>query len=125
MIKRALLIAAAAGAAVAAGGTFIVALAYALFALVRPALGPAGAAAVVAGAAALLMVIALLALALKAGTKRRREPSMGEKAVQFAREKPLVAAAAALGASIIAVRNPGALLSIGLAFLEGRSEKKR
>lgn len=124
MIKKALLTAAAAGAALAAGGVFVVALAYALFALVRPGLGPAGAAAVVAGAAALLLVIFMLVLAIKAGL-RRREPSLGEKAVQFAREKPLVAAAAALAAGIFAIRNPSALMAVVLAFLEGRSDKPR
>lgn len=124
MIKKALLTAAAAGAALAAGGVLIVALAYALFALVLPGLGPAGAAAVVAGAAALLLVIAMLVLALKAGLGRR-EPSLGERAVQFAREKPLVAAAAALAVSVFAVRNPSALMGMVLAFLEGRSDKKR
>lgn len=124
MIRKALLAAAAAGAALAAAGVFIVALAYALFAAVLPALGPAGAAAVVAGAAALLLLLAMLILAIKAGVGRR-EPSLGEKLVQFAREKPLVAAAAALAASVFAVRNPSALMGMALAFLEGRSDKKR
>jgi hypothetical protein len=76
----------------------------------------------VAGAAALLLLIAVLALAIKAGMKRR-EPSLAEKAAKFAREKPLVAAAAALAASIIAIRNPAALMGVAMSFLDGRSKK--
>lgn len=122
--RKAFLFAAAIAAVAAAAGVFVVSLAYALFALARDAVGPAGAAAIVAGAAALLFLIVGLLLAMKAGAKAK-EPSVAEKALAFARERPLIALAAALGGGFLALRNPSALMAVGLAFLEGRQEKKR
>lgn len=95
----------------------------ALYALMLGVLSPAGAAATVAGAAALLLVIVALALTIKLGTFKR-EPTLGEKAAAFVREKPVTAAAAALAAGIFAVRNPKTLMAVVLAMLEPKSGRR-
>ena len=123
MIKKALAIVAAAGAVLAAGGVFVVALAYAFYALMRDVVGPAGAAACVAGAAFVVIGIVALVAMIKAGAFRR-EPTMGEKAAAFVRDKPVTAAAAALAAGVFAVRNPKALMTLVLAFLEQKPGKR-
>ena len=123
MIKKALAIFAAAGAMLAAGGVFVVALAFTLSALMRGVVGPAGAAATVAGAAALLMLIAGLIAAAKAGAFRKKR-SLGEEVANFVREKPVTSAAAALAAGVFAVRNPKALMPLVFAFLEPKGKKR-
>lgn len=115
-----------AAAAVLATSTaiFVAALAFALFALVRPQLGPAGAAAVVAGAAA--AIVFLLAVALAVGG-RSKTPMLVPKGkdplariANFLKEKPLTAVAAAIGVGFLAIRNPKYLGVAARAFLEGR-----
>ena len=123
MIRKALLIIAAAAAVAAAAGVLVVALAFTLYAVLRDVIGPAGASASVAGAAALLMLILALIVAGKAGAFRR-EPTIGEKAAAFVKEKPLTAAAAALAAGVFAVRNPKALMALALAFLEPKGGRR-
>lgn len=123
MIQRVFLIIAAAAAVAAAAGVLVVALAFTLFAAVREVWGPAWGAASVAGAAALLLVIAAAVLAIKAGVKKK-EPTIPEKVMAFARERPLAAGAAALAAGIFAVRNPKVLIPVLLAFLEPKAGRK-
>ncbi|HWA63088.1 MAG TPA: hypothetical protein VG939_17040, partial [Caulobacteraceae bacterium] len=82
----------------------VVALAFALYALVEPFWGRAGAAAVVAGAAALLMfLIAAVLMAGSAPPKPRKGAAPGPEAaldrvVDFLKERPYVAIAAAVAA---------------------------
>jgi hypothetical protein len=123
LIRKALLLVAVAAAIAAASGTLVVALAFALYALVREYAGPAWAGAAVAGAAALLMIILALVVALQAKL-HKREPSLGERAAAFVKEKPVTAAAAALAAGVVAVRNPKALLGMLMVFLEPKSRRK-
>jgi hypothetical protein len=123
LIKKALAIVAAAGAILAAAGVFVVALAFTLYALMRNVVGPAGASATVAGAAFLLIAIVALIAMAKAGAFRK-EPTLGEKAAAFVRDKPVTAAAAALAAGIFAVRNPKALMGVVLAFLEPKGGRR-
>ena len=125
MIRKLLLIFAAAGAALAAAGVLVVSLAYALFALMRDAAGlsAAGSAAVVAGAVALIFVIAAASLAIKAGAKPKEAPVV-ERLKTFVRERPVTAAGAALAAGVFAVRNPKAFFPLVLAFLEPRKPKR-
>ncbi len=125
MIKKLLLVFAAAGAALAAAGVLVVSLAYALYALMRDSaeLSAAGAAAVVAGAVALIFVIVAAVFAVKAGAKPK-EPPVVERLKAFVRERPVTAAGAALAAGIFAVRNPKAMLPLVLAFLEPRNPKR-
>ena len=130
MIARKVLgLVAAASAMAAAAGVLVVALAYALFAAARDLMGlsPAASAALVAGAAALLLAICALIAALAAGAgPKTRQPSLAEKAKDFVRERPIVAAIGALAAGVVAIRNPSLLTAIVLSFLEGKpSSKKR
>jgi hypothetical protein len=114
------------GAAVLATSTaiFLAALAFALFALVRPQLGPAGAAAVVAGAAAAIVFVVGAALALGGRPKTPKLIPKGKDPLarigNFLKEKPVTAIAAAIGVGFLAIRNPKYLGVAARAFLEGR-----
>jgi len=123
LIQRLLLAIAAAAAVAAAAGVLVVALAFALYALMRDAVGPAGAAAVVAGAAALLMVTLGVILAAMAGAFHR-QPRLHERVASFVKEKPLTAAAAALAAGVVAFRNPKVLMAVALSFLEPKGGRR-
>ena len=118
------------GAAVLATSTaiFLVALAFALFALVRPQLGPAGAAAVVAGAAAAIVFVVGAALALGGRAKTPKLVPKGNdplaRVANFLKEKPVTAIAAAIGVGFLAIRNPKYLGVAARAFLEGRQPPK-
>ena len=114
----------AAGAAVA-----VVALAFALYALAEPKFGAAGASAIVAATTAALMGLGGLALALAARPKKRPAPPPAaegalERALAFIRQKPVLAGAAAVGAGLLAIRNPKYLGETLRAFLEGRPPPK-
>ena len=107
----------------------VIALAFALYALVRPYVGPAGAAAIVAGAAALMVGLGALALALSARVKsakiaaRAKDPSA--RLMNLLREKPVTTSAAAFGAGYLAIRNPNYLGAALRSFLEGQEPTKR
>ncbi|MGH7022303.1 MAG: hypothetical protein ACREEB_01790 [Caulobacteraceae bacterium] len=107
----------------------VVALAFALYALVRPLVGPAGAAAIVAGAAALIMLIIGLVLAMAPKTKRAKVvPRGGDPAariINLFKDVPLTAIAAAVATGFLAIRNPGYLGVAIRSFLEGEPPPKR
>jgi hypothetical protein len=123
IFRRLLFLLAGATALAVSAGVFVVALAYALFALVKPYVGAAGAAAVVAGAAAVFIAIVGLVLA-NLGKPPKRKPgepdSVVDAVIDFVRSKPVTAIAGAVAAGILAVRNPGYLGSLIRAFVEGR-----
>ena len=125
MINKLLLIFAAAGAALAAAGVLVISLCWALYALMRDAAGlsAAAASAAVAGAIALIFVIVAVVFAVKAGAKPK-EPPIVEKLKTLARERPIVAAGAALAAGVFAVKNPKAILPLVLAFLEPKKPRR-
>jgi hypothetical protein len=108
---------------------FIVALAFAFYALVRPSLGPAGAAACVAGAAAAIMLVFGVVLAVAGRPKTPKIVPKGKdplaRVVNLLREQPVTAIAAAIGVGILAIRNPGYLGAAARSFLEGRTPPKR
>jgi len=109
----------------------VVALAFALYAGVEPYLGRAGAAGVVAGTAALfLLVLAmLLASAGRAPRRRAKPPTSAEgfldRALDFVREKPIVAVAAAIGVGVLAMRNPQYFGAAVRAFVDSRNPPAR
>jgi hypothetical protein len=120
---------ASATALATAAGVIVVALAYTLYALVKPEVGPAGAAASVAGAAALLIGLLGLAMALAARPPKRKkkasEPeSVVERIADFVRDKPVTAIAGAIAAGLLAVRNPKYLGSVIRSFVEGRETRR-
>lgn len=124
IFKKIVGLAAALAAIAAAAAVVVVALAFALYAVARIYVGPAGAASVVAGAAALIALILALALTRKA---RPAKPHAGEppnllaKAIDLARDKPLVALGAAAAIAAVMVRNPKILGAIVAAALAPRS----
>ena len=123
IFRRLLFLLAAATMLAVSSGVVVIALAYALFALVRPYVGPAGGAAIVAGAAALLIGLIGLTFALLGRRPRRKanEPeSVTERIVDFVKSKPITAVGGAIAAGILAIRNPGYLGSAIRAFMENR-----
>jgi hypothetical protein len=127
VIKRILLSVAMVFALGAAVATVVVALAFALFAVLDAPLGHAGAAAVVALAFALFAgVVAMIIEFQVKGRGRARhaaEPSLTDRLGDIARERPLLAAGGALAAGLIALKNPQVVASIVAAVLAARAEK--
>ncbi|MGE5500630.1 MAG: hypothetical protein ACM3W4_01750 [Ignavibacteriales bacterium] len=120
---------AAAAAIAAAAAVSVAAAAFALYAALSPRVGEAWAAAIVAAVAAVLVLIAgLLARARAEGGQRRREAapdaSLVQKAVEMAREHPILATGVALGAGVYAIRNPKLVAAVVAAFMEGRNSKE-
>jgi hypothetical protein len=128
ILRRVLFFMAGASAMATSAGVVVVALAFALFAAVRPLIGPAWAAAAVAGAAALMILVIGLSLASLGRPQRRSLPQgegLVERAIELLKEKPLTAAAGAVAAGILAVRNPAYLGALARAFVEGREPRRR
>ena len=120
---------AAAAVLATSASVIVVALAFALYALVKPYVGPAGAAAIVAGAAALMLAGGALGLTMAARGRRAalsaRAKDPGERLANFIRDNPLAAIGAAIGAGFLAVRNPKYLGSAVRSFFEGGDQPKR
>jgi hypothetical protein len=129
IFRRVLLALMAAATFSAAAAVIVIALAFALYALAEPHLGRAGAAATVALATAILIALAGMIMALAGRNKRSRALSslsggILERAVAFVRQKPIVAASAAIGAGLMAARNPKYLGEALRAFLDGDPKAK-
>ncbi|HUZ11238.1 MAG TPA: hypothetical protein VMU93_00105 [Caulobacteraceae bacterium] len=129
-LRRLLFVLGAISALAVSAGVCVVAAAFALFAVLSPEVGTAGAAALVCLAGALLIgVIGLALMGLGRGRARRRkgaEPQrLVERAVEFLREQPVLAIAGALAAGLLAVRNPKYLGAAIRAFVEGRNPPAR
>lgn len=128
MIFRKLLMAFVAIAFLATSASVVaVALAFALYALVRPYVGDAGASAVVAGAFALILAIGGLA-AMPRGKKRPgtgTPQGVAEDLMELVRDKPIASAGVALAAGIMAMRNPRVIGEIARAFVQGNRKPKR
>ena len=128
ILRRFIYLVAAASAVAAAAGVAVVAAAFAVYALFRGPLGPAGAAAAVCGLAALLSIIAGLSLMLVARPPQRKgrsDDSLAVRAMEFAREKPLIALGGAAIMGLIAVRNPQAIATALGAFLAPKPTPKK
>ena len=108
---------------------FVAALAIALFALLLPRLGPAGAAASVAAAAAAILLIAGVAIAMASRPKTPKVLPKGKdpfaRIVNLIKEQPVSAVAAAIAVGLLAIRNPRYLGVAARSFLEGREPPKR
>lgn len=127
MIFKRLIAALVAASAFAAGAAVaVVALAFALYALVQPFVGRAGAAAIVALTAAVIMVLGGLVIGKAARPKpapaaAQTPAGLLERALAFVRDKPILSASAAVGAGLLAVRNPKYLGEVLRSFLEGKA----
>ena len=126
--RRILLALAAATALAVSAGVCVVALAFALYAFVKPLVGAAGGAAIVAAAAAILIGV-IGAVLGNLGKPRRKKPTepqtVVERITDFVRDKPVLAIAAGLAAGLLAVRNPSYLGAAVRAFVEGRNPPGR
>ena len=115
----------AVAAIAAAAGVTVVALAYALFAVMRYWLTPAGSAAVVALAFAILAAVIAMVMLGKSKPKPQPAQSPVERLVEIARQKPLLAAAGIIGASFIAVRNPGMVATLVMGLMAPKPDARR
>ena len=105
------------------------ALSYAVYALAEAHLGPAGGAAVVAGMFALLAVIIAALATRKAIPKPARagqaSASLADKVIDLAKDKPLIALAAAAAVGVVLFRNPVVVGAIVSAFVNGSAPKPK
>jgi len=104
----------------------MVAIAFAIFALARDYMSPAGAAAVVAGIFAVLSVILALTLSGRIKTKApapAADESLLTRAMLLAKERPFVAAALGAVAAGVLIRNPAILSTLLSAAIAGRAAK--
>ncbi len=118
---------AAIAAIAAAAAVVVVALAFALYAVARDYIGPAGGAAAVAGAAALIAVILALVLTRKAKPPKPvkgDDQNLTAKLIQLARERPLVALGAVAAAATVVIRNPRVLGAVVTGLLANRATRK-
>jgi len=126
ILRKVLGLVAAASALAAAVGVAVVAASMALYAVLREYLTAAGAAAVLALAAALLAaVLAFVAFrTAKPRPLRRDEENVTTRLIDLAREKPVIAAGAAVAAGLVLLRNPGVVTSAVTAFVAARASGK-
>lgn len=125
MIKKAISLTAAISALAAAAAVCIFAAAFALYALLRYSMTPAGAAAVVA------LVFAAIAALVGVIMLRRGDPHRGHHEDQslptrlfdLARERPVIAAAAAAAAGFVLLRNPSLMTAAFTAAMAGRAKQ--
>ncbi len=128
IFRRVLLAFIAASAFSAAAAVAVFALAFCLYAFVEPWLGRAGAAATVAGVTALGMAFFGLLMALANRKPPPKPPTLAgglvERVVAFIRQRPVTSLSAAIGAGVMAVRNPKYLGELLRAFFDDASKKR-
>jgi hypothetical protein len=127
ILRKVFKTAAAVAAVATAVGASLVAAAFALYALLEGPLGRPGAAAIVALILALVAAIVALVMTRKPRQGRHRDEEdldMPERLIQIARTKPILTAAAAAAAGLIAWRNP-ALVGVIAAALMKKPDRDR
>ena len=125
-LSRILNFAAAFAAVAAAAAVVVVAASFAVYALAKPYLGEAGAAAVVAGVFALVAVIVAWIATRKVKPKARPkadDQSGLDRLIVMAKERPLIALGAAAAAVTVLVRNPAIITALVSAFVAGSASK--
>ncbi len=125
MMERTLMALAAGAAIAAAAAVGVFSAFFALFGFIQPYVGTPGAAAIISGVSALVVAIAGFAAARKVdGDRRARaaapppEASLIESIMGIVRERPLLAAGAAVAAGIYALRNPQLVAAVVRAFMD-------
>lgn len=110
----------------AAGVVAVIAAAFALYALLCDYLHPAGAAAIVAGAAALGLALGALVLLRKTHPPKSQaaDESLTSRLINMARERPVVAVAAAVAVGVIAFRNPKLVAALMTGLMAGKASEK-
>lgn len=120
---------AAAAAIAAAAAVSVFSAAFALYALIMPWLGPAGAGAVVAAVAAVVVGGAGVLAKRKAQGRKmatgapEADPSIVQKIIDIAKDRPMLAAGAAVAAGVYAIRHPALVAAVIGAVMENRSRK--
>ena len=125
ILNKALSVVAALAAMAAAAAVCVVAAAFALYALLRDYIGPAGAAAAIAVVAAIAAAILAFVMLRKAQPRplRRDEQNVTTRLIDLAREKPVIAAGAAVAAGLILLRNPGVVGAAVSAAMANRARE--
>lgn len=126
IVKKVLTNVVAVAVLAAAGAVAVVAAAFALYALLCDYLHPAGAAAIVAGAAALGLALGALAMLRKANPPKpaAADESLTARLIGMARERPVVAVAAAVAVGVIAFRNPKLVAALMTGLMAGKASEK-
>jgi hypothetical protein len=111
MLQKALMIAAALSAMVAAAAIGVIAAALAIFEALKGPIGPAGAAGCVAAIAALIIAVAgfvtLRKVEPKGARSESREPvSLVAQLMDLVRDKPVSSMGVAAAAGLMLIRNP-------------------
>lgn len=128
ILRRLILLAAMVGALAVSAVTVLSAALFALHALFERWLGSAGAWAVIFGLFALVLGAAALVARSMARKKGRMKPGAGpdvtimdlvDRFAEMVRDKPVAAVSAAVGAGVLAVRDPGRLASAVRRFAAG------
>ena len=125
ILRRVMLLIAAAAALMAATGVITIAIAFAVYAAFEPMIGRAYAAAATAGVFALAIALTALILGLmaqgrrQARASRRPDASLTDRIMELVRDKPFAAAGIAAALGLVAVRNPRTIAAVLSAFLEG------
>jgi hypothetical protein len=123
ILRRLILLAIVLAGLAVSAGVVVVGLTYAAYALLEPRLGAAGASAVMVGVVAVILGGAAGALFVLSRPKKvvvapRPSPVAGivETLSDVVRERPIVVLLAAVGAGVLAIRNPRYLASALRAF---------
>jgi hypothetical protein len=110
----------AVAAMAAAAGVVVVAAAFAIYSVLRDHFGPAGAAAIIAAGFAVALALGALIMfnmakgpkTAKRGATPERPAPITDKVIAMVTERPIVAAAAAAAAGLLAWRNPTLVATI-------------
>ena len=136
IVQRITLAVVALAALAAAAAIAVFAAAFALYALLRDILTPAGAAGAVCLGAAVVAALAALVAAQQAKWPRLSRPPMSSpsyrppesliaRIIDVARDRPFVAAGAAVAAGLLAVANPALVTAVMRAFINpGRPPRR-
>ena len=115
-----------------AAGAAVVALSYALYALLREPFEPAGASALTAVAMALVALVIGLLFFGRAKPRHRDEAedagpvaALQQRALSLARAQPLIAIVAGLAGAYVLFRKPSLIALIGSTLLGMRTQKKK
>ncbi len=125
LVNRVIAAIIAVAAMAAAAGVVVVAAAFAIYTVLRDHFGPAGAAAIISATFAVALALGALVMfsrarpvkRSRAGSADRGSAAMTDKVISMLTERPIVAAAAAAAAGLLAWRNP-ALVSTILKALD-------
>jgi uncharacterized membrane protein len=104
----------------------VVAATCALFWVLEPLVGRAGAAALLAGVLALIVAICVLIAVSRTGHPQHHHQAHSgptdfafvDRLIEMAKDRPLLSAGAALAAGLIAIRNPALVATIVAAFMD-------